>query len=201
MVASNFSKAILFLQQHQHWRNHAQSSRFCRKNHSDGNFSIEQFEFFSLPETTHDAQTIFLSVCGLYNTYVRCITVRLTRWWLQIFPKAILFLQQHQHWRNLAQTSRFCRKNYSEGNFSIEQFEFLSLHETTHDAQTIFLSVCGLYNTYVRCITVRLTRWCLQIPQMALFVYNNTNIWEITNKTSIFCPRHYSKKKFFNSVV
>ena len=154
-MASNLSKGHIFLQQHQHLRNHAQTSRFCRKNYSKGKFSIQQFELLSLLETAFDAQFVFLSVCGSYNTYARCTTDRLTKWWLQIPPKSILFLQQHQHWRNHAQTSRFCRKNYSKGSFSIQYFELFFFPETAFDAQTVFFSVCGSYNTYARCTTDR----------------------------------------------
>ena len=139
-------------------------------------FSIQYFELFSFPETAYDAQTVSISVCALYNTYVRYTTVRLTRWWLQIPPKSMFFLQQHQHWRNHAQTSRFCRKNYSKGNFSIQQFELFSLPETAHDTQTVFISVFGSYNTYASSTTVRLTKWWLQIPPKPIFFCNNTNI-------------------------
>ena len=45
-------------------------------------------------------------------------------------------------------------KKFFERNFSIQQIELLSLLETAHDAQTVFLSVCGSYNTYTRCTTV-----------------------------------------------
>ena len=96
----------------------------------------------------------------------------------------LIYLQQYQCMKNQAQTSIFCReKNYSEGNFSIQYFELFFFPETAFNAQTVFISVCALYNTYFRYTAVRLVVGGFKSLQSPYYFYNNTNIGEITHKT------------------